>query len=447
MKGWLQEDVLRRVLKNTGVLGLGKIAGSLLHLATLALSARLLGPYAFGVLILVRSYAQTASGLAKFQSWQTLIRYGAVRAERRDVSGFLDLAAFTVLIDMASGALALIVAITVAQIAGPSLGIPAEATRLAQVYCVAIPFMTAATPNGIMRIFDRFDRLSVQSIVTPFVRLVGIGIAALAGASLWGFALAWLVSDLAGELYLWWHGFTELHRQEFAGLHKSSPRRAIRANDGIVHFAFASNLAGTLNQAIGPIFTLLVGGLLGAAAAGLYRTAQVVVEAVSAPAELAMRSLFPEAARLLSRHQGEFWWLIARALALACLVGLALGVIVALAGPALLAVAMGEDYRGLGPVLRILALGFVPTVAAFPLETALLAVGGAGRLLGARAVSASIALGVGVVLAGNFGLAGMATAATAGAFAAFFGLALLLWLEWVRTRRRDPGGPSGGATA
>jgi O-antigen/teichoic acid export membrane protein len=241
-----------------------------------------------------------------------------------------------------------------------------------------------------------------------------------------GFVLAWLVSDLVGELYLWLHAFRELRRREFTGLMKASVVRAVRANEGVVRYAFASNLNATLNQAIAPLLSLLVGGMLGASAAGLYKTAQVVVETVSTPAELAMRSLFPETARLLPEHPAEFWRLIWRTAALACLFGLAFGGIVMVAGPALLTAAMGAEYGGLGTVLRILAFGFMPLVGAYPLETALLAIGGAGRLLAVRAGSVALVVGITVCAGEKLGLVGVALASTAGAFAAFAGLACVL---------------------
>lgn len=425
---------MRRVLKNTGLLGAGKVAGALLHLATLALSARLLGPYAFGLVILVRSYAQTASGLAKFQSWQTLIRFGAVRAERRDVTGFLDLAAFTILIDAGSGMVALAIAIAIAPWIGPNLGISQDAVWLAQIYCLVVPLMSSATPNGILRIFDRFDHLSMANVITPAVRLIGIGLVALLQMPLWSFVLAWLASDVIGELYLWFQGIRELRRREFAGFRNSSPRRALRANAGILQFAFSSNVTATVHQAMMPLTTLVVGGLLGTSAAGLYRIAQVVVDAASTPAELAMRSLFPEATRLFGQDNRHFWRLIGRALALACLLGLALGLVVIFAGPSILIAAMGPGYADLAPVLRILAIGFMPILGALPLETALLAAGGAGRLLIIRTCSVAIALGGAAMLSVQHGLAGIAAAATLAAIVAFALLVFVLALDVSRQR-------------
>ena len=426
MRTWLREEILRRVLRNAGLLGAGKAAGAILHLAGLALTARMLGPVAFGLLIVLRSYAQAASGLARFQSWQTLIRFGAVRAHEGDRAGFRDLAAFTVALDAATGLVAALAAILLAPMFGLWFGVTPESIRLAQLYCVVIPLMASATPTGILRIFDRFDLLSRQNVVTPAVRLAGIGVAALLGAPLWAMVTAWLVSDLVGDLYLWRQAWGELKRRKLVGGAMPSPIRAVSQNRNIIGFSLAANGVATLNQAATPLFTLLVGALLGPAAAGLYRVAQVVLEAAAAPGELAMRSLFPELARLLERDRRHFWRLVGRALILSAGLGLILALIVEAAGPFLLIVCVGADYAGAVPVLRIVALSIPPSLAVFPLETALLAMGLAGRLLLVRALAALVAFATAAWLAQQLGLSGIGIAVTFGASAALVGMLLLL---------------------
>src|SRR5205085_5489946 len=155
---------------------------------------------------------------------------------------------------------------------------------------------------------------------------------------------------------------------------------------------------------------LCVGALLGPVAAGLYRIAQVVLDAVATPAELAMRSFFPEVTRLRSRDEAGFHALVRRSLLLSAGLGLALTLVVALAGPALLVAGMGASYSPVGAILPIVALAFVPVLAAYPLETALLATGRAGAVLVARVVSAALLFLAAVLLAAPLGLTGIGIA-------------------------------------
>ena len=154
--------------------------------------------------------------------------------------------------------------------------------------------------------------------------------------------------------------------------------------------------------------------------------AQIVSEAVATPAELAMRSLLPEAARLRERDNRHFWRIVVRTLVLSGLLGLALSLIVGVAGPAVLIAAMGAEYAEAGPVLRIVALAFVAIVAALPLETALIALGAAGRLLAVRVVAAAVSFMMLASLAPGWGLPGVAIAVTVGAFVTTAGLIVAL---------------------
>jgi O-antigen/teichoic acid export membrane protein len=426
MISWFQEDVLRRVLRNTGKLGVGKAIGAIIHLASLALTARWLGPSEFGLLILARSYSQAASGLAKFQSWQTLIRYGAVPAEQHQVARFRNLAAFTLILDGATGLIGGLIAAALVPILAGWLGMTADSVWLAQLYCLVIPLMTSATPNGVLRIFDRFDRLSWQSVLTPTIRLMGLGIAGLAGAPLWACVVAWLVSDIIGETFLWIMAAVEMRRQRFSPGPRLSPREAMREHPGILRFAFATNFTATLNQSMTPMFTLAVGGLLGTASAGVFRVAQVILDAIASPAELAMRSLFPEATRLLDRDPEHFWRLIRRVALLCIGLGLSLSLIVFALGPLGIAAAMGKDFANAGTVLQIVALAFAAILMTNVFETALLAIGMAGRVLGVRAVAAGASFATLFILAPEIGLSGASIALVIPAFITAGGMLYLL---------------------
>ena len=76
MKHWFKDQHLRSLLKNSSYLGLSRGVAAICSLATLAMAGRGLGVLLFGMLILITSYTRAASGIAKFQSWQLIVRYG-----------------------------------------------------------------------------------------------------------------------------------------------------------------------------------------------------------------------------------------------------------------------------------------------------------------------------------------------------------------------------------
>jgi len=76
MRHWFKDQHMRSLLKNSSYLGASKIVAAIASIVTLAMTGRALGVMLFGILILIHSYAQAASSLSKFQTWQIVIRYG-----------------------------------------------------------------------------------------------------------------------------------------------------------------------------------------------------------------------------------------------------------------------------------------------------------------------------------------------------------------------------------
>ena len=71
-------------------------------LATCRFAAHGLGVLLFGALILITSYAKAVSGIAKFQSWQLIVRYGG-RALHGELEDFKTSTGFAFALDAVSG--------------------------------------------------------------------------------------------------------------------------------------------------------------------------------------------------------------------------------------------------------------------------------------------------------------------------------------------------------
>src|SRR6185295_16600678 len=128
-----------------------------------------------------------------------------------------------------------------------------------------IPTMQAMTPGGVLRTLDRFDLISWGGITYPIARAILAGIAWAAHAPFEAYVAIWWVTDLGGDLYLWWLTRRELKRRGMADALR--PILKPHPLKGAWKFAIRVNLASSLNAAWGPIARLMVGGLLGPASA------------------------------------------------------------------------------------------------------------------------------------------------------------------------------------
>src|SRR5688500_10930581 len=150
MRHWFKDDSYRSLVRNTSYLALSKGVAAIAGIATLAFAGRGLGLVQFGLLVLIHSYAQAASGLSKFQSWQLVVRYGGRALDGGDAPDFRAATRFALGLDIASGLIGFVIAIALLPLIGTWFGIPDRYIGLAMIYCTLLPTMGSATPVGVL---------------------------------------------------------------------------------------------------------------------------------------------------------------------------------------------------------------------------------------------------------------------------------------------------------
>lgn len=431
MKHWFRDTHFRSLLKNSSYLAASRGVSAICGIVTTALAARGLGVVMFGMLVLINSYAQAASGIAKFQSWQLIIRYGGPALARSEPIVFQHSIGFAFALDVSSGVLGMLGAVLLLPFVGSWFGLPNQYFWLAMLYCTLLPTMSAATPTGVLRALDRFDLISWQSTVNPIARASLTLNAFLAGLSFPWYVLIWFVTDLGSDLYLWFLAARELKRRElFRGIR---PAFGTKTMPGAWRFAINVNLASSLNAARGPIVNILVGVVLSPAAAGLYRVAKTLADAVDKPADLLGKAFFPEVMRLNFAGKKP-WKLMLRSGSFAALIGLAAALMAVLAGRPLLEAAFGADFVGSYQPLLIMLVGTLLTMIAFPVIPMLYALDQAHVPLVAKALGAIALLACLVPLASRFGVNGAALAYTMGSLITLATMIFALGRQYARIR-------------
>ena len=434
---WFDDGLLRRIFRNAGTLLGGKAVAGVLALAMLAVTARGLGLEAFGALVLIHTYVKLIGGLTKFQSWQAVIRYGAKGLEdgrARDVQGLVK---FTALLDVASGAAGMAIAVLLAPLAAGWIGWDADAVPLAMAYSVMILFTIKATPVGVLRLFDRFDLLAGQAVVGPAVGLAGACIAWAAGGGLAAFLVVWFAAAAADGLSLVALGWREFARQGLLGGMDLSLRRLTRPHPGIWRFVWTANLYTSLSAASSHLATLLIGWLLGPAAAGLFKVASQFAGVLVVPGTLLKRTIYPELAKLTARGgAATVRRIMLRAGMLAGSVAVVAVALLALVGEPLLRLTVGEAFTGAYGVLVVIAAANAVAIYGVALDPVFFAIGRPGILLRISAVMAAFNLVLLVILTAEYGLIGAGLAALA---STVIGLGTLTTVALGRLDKLAPG--------
>jgi O-antigen/teichoic acid export membrane protein len=431
MKHWFRDAHFRSLLKNSGYLAGSKAVAAVAGIATLAFAGRGLGVVLFGTLILITSYAKAASGLSKFQSWQLIVRYGGQALVSGDHAEFKASTGFAFALDVVSGIGGMIVAVMLLPFIGSWFGFTDQYLWLAMLYCTLLPTMGAATPVGVLRALDRFDLISWQGSSYPIVRGVLAGIAFAVEAPLETYVAIWWITDLGGDIYLWFLAWRELRRR---GLLKGiRPTLRPETLPGAWRFAIHVNLTSSLVTAWGPIARLVVGGLLGSVGAGLFRVASSLADSAQKPADLLAKAFYPEVVRM-DLATKKPWKLMLRGTALAgaaCAVSILILVVV---GKPLIGLLFGKDFLGAYPVILVLIIAPVLAIVSFPLPSMLYALDRPDAPLTARLFGTIIFFVMVAPMSWSLGVIGAATAFVIGNAAMVVVLALQLLREYRRVR-------------
>ena len=431
MRHWFKDAHFRSLLKNSSYLAVSKAIAAVAGIATLAFAGRGLGVALFGMLILITSYAKAASGISKFQSWQLIVRYGGSALAAGEHEEFKASTGFAFALDVVSGVGGMIVAVMILPFIASWMGISNQYLWLALLYCTLLPTMGAATPVGVLRALDRFDLISWQGTTYPIARAILAGIAFASGAPIEAYVAIWYVTDLGGDIYLWFLAWRELKRR---GLLKGiRPTLKPDRLPGAWRFAIHVNLTSSLMVAWGPIARLVVGGLLGPAGAALFRVASSLTDSAQKPSDLLARAFYPEVMKMNLKSKKP-WKLMLRGTALAGAVGIASILVLLVVGKPLIHTLFGKEFVGAYPVIMVLIVAPLLTIVSFPLPSMLYALDRPDAPLKARLIGTIIFFVTIAPLAWARDVIGAAMAFVAGTAAMVVVLIWQLWREYHRVR-------------
>ena len=263
------------------------------------------------------------------------------------------------------------------------LPLPAELLPVAFGYCVVSLLAIRTTPTGLLRLRFAYARATAAESVQPIVRAVGAGIAAVAMPSVTGFVLAWAAAEIAVAAALWIAAAT----QERIDLSRISLKHIPAAHPGAWRFVWSTNMSGSLNVGSKQVLILLVGAIGGETAAGGFRVASQLGQALVSLAQTVSKAIYPELV-----HARDTAHDMARRMANIALVAGVLAVLVTLlVGRTALELIAGPEFRVFWTMVILAIAGAIELVGA-SLESLLVSAGRAGTAFLIRAIPTLLSL-------------------------------------------------------
>lgn len=428
----MKKNASRRVLKNFGVVLRGQGVAAIFTLVATVLMANALSATEFGLVILLHTYVLAVRGFLNFRTYEAIVRFGVPLHENGENEKLKQLFRTTTLIDMSSGIVATLVGVGAASVAGVFLHWDDRMISLATLYSLVMLTTVANTPNGILRLYDRFDALSVFYMVGPAIRITGVSVAWMMDASMYVFISIWAIAYVLENSWLFIRGHLELKKHindsiwQGMGWRGENWRETLKTTHEFRHFMTVLYWQTNIDLLPKHLSVLLAGSLLGPAAAGMFRLARDFSSILTKPAMMLREVLFPDLTRILHTEAKGFYELGFRAVKLAGAGGLILVLLsIPLARPLLGLI--GPEYTEAATVLSLLLLAATFELAGSPLRAAAYAMGKVAAILRIHLLSILIYLGLFYILAPVMGLPGPGVAACTGTL-----LTLLLMLRLVK---------------
>jgi O-antigen/teichoic acid export membrane protein len=238
------------------------------------------------------------------------------------------------------------------------------------------------------------------------------------------FLIAWALIDLV-EAILYWGMARHLCPQAINLRNLRDWRQAASENKGLFRFALMTHAGGTIDAIMrhGPL--LAVGALVGTKAAGLYRLASQLTQALGKLSALLTRSVYAEVAHVkASARPDDFRRLAIQVSAIAASAGVVTTGLAWLLGAPLLELIGGPAYQLAAPVLIPLAVAASFELASVAFEPVLHSSDAAGRAFLARIVGV-ITMSLGILVCASSNAQDIAWSVAAGSSAAYIALAYL----------------------
>lgn len=400
----------RASLARGGALGfLGAVTSAVLGLVLTVVVSRTLGAAGAGVVMQAMGIFGLTVALGKFGLDSTAL-YLLPRL-RLDDPGALRAATRTML--LLAGAVSILLA-GVVQVLVPVVWAdraPETVASIRAALCFVPVGALMLVATGALRALGSLSHyVLVANVTLPALRPAGVAVAAVATGSVLAVTVAWaapLVVALGMALVLL--------RRPLARLEAAAPADAPRTeaaavNRSIVRFALPRTASAALEQGLQWTDVLLVGALLGNAAAGVYAGATRFVQA-GMVVDAALRVVVsPRFSALVHRgDEGALRETYTTATTWLVLFASPVYVLLAVFAPVVLGL-LGPEFVAGAPLLAVLAIGCTVTFLAGAVHTLLLMSGRSGWAAVNKAIVLALNVAANLVLLPRLGLLGAAIA-------------------------------------
>ena len=264
---------------------------------------RALGAQGFGRFSLVITFVLVVTQVFDSRIWESIIKFVPQFRAAGDGRGAAATVQLCYLIEAGVGVLSFVVILAAAELgAGWFLKDPAAAGLIRLYAPLALINIPKEATSALLRLADRFDWLSYQTVAATALTTLGTGVVWGLAPTLERFLAAQLLGAAAGAVILAVMGYRVARRLELP-FWRPSVLAGLRGRyREVLRFLFLTNLTGTCRIITARADVLVLGFFGSPAAVGVYELAKRLVEQLGSFATPLYSSVFPEISRLMAER-------------------------------------------------------------------------------------------------------------------------------------------------
>jgi O-antigen/teichoic acid export membrane protein len=284
---------------DTSYIAVWQATVALADLLQIALITHALGLGEYGQLALAIAFVALVGGFFNVRIGIAALTHGAPRVAEGNFRAAVSVFRFAYLIDFGTVICALVALAVLAPLVGPSV-IGNGGPALVLLYSVTLAAQALeTTSSSILRLLDRFRRVSINGVATELARVALVAIAVTVGADLMFVVAAIAVAKLGGGIANI-TAAAQAFRAAGEGwrLTDRAGPMARAERKQMLGTIFHTNLVAYARVAQVQLPTLLVGAIAGATQTALYKVGMAVAGGLTKVFDPAMTALLPRFTRL-----------------------------------------------------------------------------------------------------------------------------------------------------
>lgn len=401
---WKNDEILGGVIRNTGYLFSSNTITLGLNTLQTLIATFLLGPTFFGILGMVTSFASSVNRLLYFRMGELVIKHagGQLALGRKDKAAAIIKAAG--LVEAGTSLVAFLILVLTASWAATTIIKVPEAAPWIVIFGLSIlADIVFETSTAVLQLGNHFKYQAILNLAQSIIVTVLLAVAILFQGTIYFVLIAYLLGKVVqglGTTILAFRWVKPLLGNNW--LHQ--PFSLIENRRELGHFAFSTNLSGSINMVIRDSEILWVGYFLNPTAAGYYKLALALMNLTAIPISQIISTTFPQISKSTARHDwSTLKRLLRRTSAIAavwiafCVVGMVL------IGPIFFYNYKGGAFLPTLPGMFILLPGFAAQGIFFWNRPLLLSLGKPNFPLTVNAVLGAVKIGLMFLLVPTYG--------------------------------------------